>query len=287
MGNDIREENFMKIAYIAQARMTSNRLPGKVAIDIFGESSLKRVIERMRLSRHDLDIIVATTTNSQDDIVEIIAKECGAKVFRGSENNVLSRYYYAAKENRVDVIIRITCDDLLLDPRWLLDDLLDEFLSNGSYDFYCNMEFLEDENRWIDLEPCAGCKVEIFKFSSLEKCFNEAKDPYCLEHVTPYFYMNPHIFKVGGRSSRYYGSNILPDKFGTDLDTEEDLILLRKIYEELYPLNNRFSTKDIIDLMIKKPDLQGIVKDIKRTPVTYHGEGTNKIIWDNGINPNI
>ena len=89
----------MNKAFIAQARMTSSRLPGKVAKDICGEPSLYRMIERMRLTRHkDVDIIIATTTNHEDDIVEEIATRYGVKVFRGSENHVLSRYYLAAKK---------------------------------------------------------------------------------------------------------------------------------------------------------------------------------------------
>lgn len=87
----------MHKAFIAQARMTSHRLPGKVAKDICGQTALYRMIERLRLTRHeDMDVIIATTTNYQDDIVEKVARDCGVKVFRGSENHVLSRYYYAA-----------------------------------------------------------------------------------------------------------------------------------------------------------------------------------------------
>lgn len=270
----------MKKAIIAQARMTSSRLPGKVAKDICGEPALYRMIERIRLTRHkDLDIIIATTTNRQDDIVEKIARDAGVKVFRGSEDHVLSRYYYAAKEFGIDVISRVTCDDLLYDPRWLFDDLLTEFLEDGSYDYYTAQTYIPEENRWIDTEPCCGCNTEIFTFKGIEKCFFEAKDPYCIEHVTPYFYMNPDIFHCGGHGSGYKGHNILPEKYGTSLDTEEDLLLLRTIYEELYPQNPGFTMQDILDCFQIHPEWQSIIDGIPRTPVTYHGENGKKTGW--------
>lgn len=270
----------MKKAFIAQARMTSSRLPGKVGMDICGEPALYRMIERMKLTKHDMDIIIATTTNYQDDIVEKIAKECGVKVFRGDENHVLSRYYYAAKENNVDVIARVTCDDLLFDPRWLFDDLLDEFLKDGTYDYYTSSEYDEKINGWLESEPSCGCNAEIFTFKGLERCMNEAKNPYCTEHVTPYFYMNPDIFHCGGHGSGYKGVNILPEKYGTSLDTENDLQYLRNIYEALYPNNPKFTILDIIDVCEKHPDWQGLIKEVTRTPVTYHGEGDKNTGWE-------
>lgn len=270
----------MKIAFIAQARMTSNRLPGKVAMDICGKPALFRMIERMKLSRHDMDIIIATTTNKQDDIVEQTAKECGVKVFRGSENHVLSRYYYAAKENKVDIIVRVTCDDLLFDPRWLFDDLLDEFLKDGTYDYYTASEYNPETNSWIENEPACGCNTEIFTFKGLERCMKETNNPYCIEHVTPYFYMNPDLFHCGGHGSNYSGPNILPEKYGTSLDTENDLEFLRKIYNALYIKNSKFTIKDIIDVCSKHPEWQEMIKEVERTPITYRGEGNKKTGWE-------
>lgn len=252
----------MKKAFIAQARMTSSRLPGKVAKDICGKPSLYRMIERMRLSKHDMDIVIATTTNHQDDIVEEIANDCGVKVFRGSEQNVLSRYYYAAKEFGIDIIDRVTCDDLLNDPRWMFDTAMDMFLEDGTYDYF----------NICGPNPCCGCGCEIFTFEGIERCFKEATHPYCIEHVTPYFYKNPHLFNLGSIETKYDGPNIFPRIFGTTLDTEEDLILLRKIYEALYPNNPKFGTMDVVNLLIEHPDWQKIVEDVPRTPVTYHGE---------------
>lgn len=270
----------MKKAFIAQARMTSHRLPGKVNKDICGAPALYRMIERLRLTHHqDMDIIIATTTNYQDDVVEEVATQCGVKVFRGSEDHVLSRYYYAAKEYGIDVICRVTCDDLLFDPRWLFDDLMDEFLQDGTYDYMSGSDYDPEQNKWTNSEPCCGCGGEIFTFKGLERCMNEATDPYCTEHVTPYFYMNPDIFHCGGHSSGYKGVNILPQKYGTSLDTEEDLILLRNIYNELYPSNPKFGILEVIDCLQRHPEWQGLVAEIARTPVTYHGEGNKNTQW--------
>jgi len=269
----------MKTAFIAQARMTSSRLPGKVGMDIFGKTALERMIERMSLTRHkDVDIIIATTTNQDDDVVEEIATECGVKVFRGSENHVLSRYYYAAKEYNVDVISRVTCDDLLFDPRWLFDDMLDEFLKGGC-DYISGMNFNRENNTWTNMEPCEGCYNEIFTFAGLEKCMKEATDPYCIEHVTPYFYMNPDIFVCKGMTSNYQGPSIFPDKYGTSLDTKEDLQLLRNIYEVCCAEENNFTILDVIRAYSTHPEWTSIIADISRTPVTYHGEAGKNTIW--------
>ena len=108
---------------------------------------------------------------------------------------------------------------------------------------------------------------------------NEATDPYCTEHVTPYFYMNPDIFHCGGKGSGYKGVNILPKKYGTSLDTEADLVLLRKIYEELYPVNPKFTMMEIIECFQRHPEWQEIVSAVARTPVTYHGEGDKNTKW--------
>jgi len=270
----------MKASFIAQARMTSSRLPGKMDKDICGEPALYRVIERMRLSEKIDDIIIATTTNKEDDGLADIAAECGVKVFRGSEDDVLSRYYFAAKENGVETIVRVTCDELLFDPRWIMDELVDEFISDGTYDYYTSSDYNENTNRWTENEPASGCNTEIFTFRGLEKCMNEAKDPYCREHVTPYFYMNPDIFRCGGHGSGYAGPNILPEKFGTSLDTKEDLVLLRNIYGELYHKNPEFSTEDVIRVCMEHPEWQGLIADVARTPVTYHGENGKNTGWE-------
>lgn len=275
----MKNEN-VKIAFIAQARMTSSRLPGKVAKDICGKPVLYRMIERMKLTRHEnIDIIIATTNNPEDDIIEKMAIDYGVKVYRGSENHVLSRYYYAAKENNVDIIVRVTCDELLLDPRWLFDDLLEEFLESGTYDYYSVSKYDNETNSWIENEPSCGCNVEIFTFAGLERCMKETNNPYCIEHVTPFFYMNPDLFRCGGHGSNYVGPNILPYKFGTSLDTENDLIFLRNLYNELYTKNQGFTINDVIECCIKHPEWQQIVLDIERTPVTYHGEGDKNTGW--------
>ena len=260
----------MKIGYIVQARMTSTRLPGKVNKDICGKPALYRMIERLRLTRHNIDIIIATTTNPQDDVIVEAAEKLGVKVFRGSENHVLSRFYYAAKEYGLDVIIRCTSDDLLYDPRWLQDEFLDEFLE-GKYDYMRSCEYDSEIDQWVNREPGSGCMVEIFSFEGLERCMKEATDPYCTEHVTPYFYMNPELFRIGGHSSGYSGKKTW-ERYGTALDTEADLFVLRGIYEELYPKNPKFGILDYMEVCDRHPEWKDILKGIARTPVTYHGE---------------
>lgn len=106
----------MKIGVIIQARMGSTRLPGKIMKKLQNKTVLEHVIERVRQSKLIDEVIIATTTKEKDDVIEKESLRCGVKMFRGSEDDVLSRYYYAAKENDLDVVVRITSDCPLIDP---------------------------------------------------------------------------------------------------------------------------------------------------------------------------
>src|SRR5690554_5366006 len=114
----------MRIGAIIQARMGSSRLPGKVMKELKGKTVLEHVIERVKQSKMIEEIIIATTVHDRDDVIELEAVRCGVKAFRGSEDDVLSRYYYAAKENEIDVVVRITSDCPLIDPR-ILDEIVE------------------------------------------------------------------------------------------------------------------------------------------------------------------
>lgn len=240
----------MKIGAIIQARMGSTRLSGKVMKDLEGKTVLEHVINRVRQSKMIDEIIIATTTHDRDDVIETEALRCGVKVFRGSEDDVLSRYYYAAKENGLDVVVRITSDCPLIDPK-VLDEVIQCYLNND-YDIV--------SNAGSDLSKRTyprGLDTEVFSFKVLENAFTNAKETYQREHVTPYIYEN----SIG---VYYYKNDIDYSKYRWTLDTDEDFKLIFEIYKHLYNGEHDFYLSDIVKLFEAKPELFNINAHIEQ-----------------------
>lgn len=216
----------MKIVAIIQARMGSTRLPGKVMMKISGKTVLEHVITRVKQSKFINEIIIATTVKSDDDAIVEESKRLGVNYYRGSEDDVLSRYYYAAEEYNADVVIRITSDCPLIDPE-ILDQMICKFknlYNDNKVDYLSNT---------IERTFPRGLDAEIFSFKILEEAFHNAEKTYEKEHVTPYIYENPDIFKLVG-----YKNNIDYSDHRWTLDTPEDFEFIKKIYGSLYNNNN-------------------------------------------------
>tara|TARA_B100000780_G_scaffold232421_1_gene172388 strand:- start:176 stop:934 length:759 start_codon:yes stop_codon:yes gene_type:complete len=164
---------------ITQARSGSTRLPGKVLKEVDGQTLLQIHLERLNKCLKVDEIIVATTVNSEDEIIYNKALEWGFTAFRGSELNVLDRFYQSLKDKKPDWVVRVTSDCPLLDPE--LVDAIVNFAQNNSYDYVSNgiVEHFPD-----------GQDVEVFKFSALRKAWKNAKLKSELEHVTPYIRNN-------------------------------------------------------------------------------------------------
>ena len=243
----------MKIGVIIQARMGSTRLPGKVMKKIQGRSVLEHVIERVKQSRLIDEIIIATTTHDQDSVIEFEALRCGVKSFRGSEDDVLSRYYYAAKNNEIDVVVRITSDCPLIDPI-VLDNVI-EFYGSNDYEIVTNAGNDLDNRTYP-----RGLDVEIFSFVLLEKAFNNAKEKHQREHVTPY------IYETSKNVAIYKNENNYSDYRWT-LDTEEDFELICEIYSDLYKGSHDFYLEEIISLVNARPELKMINAHIEQKKI--------------------
>ena len=235
-----------KVVAIIQARMGSTRLPGKVMKDLCGKTVLAHDIERVRQSKYIDEIVIATTKFKEDDIILKEVSKNGAKVYRGSENDVLSRYYEAAKENKADVIVRITSDCPLIDP-FIVDEVL-----NSNYDLVTNAG-VYPENRTYP----RGLDVEVFSFDILKKSFQEAIEMYQREHVTPFIYEN-------SKNIYYYKNNIDYSKYRWTLDTEEDYKLIEIIYKKLYKGEHNFYFNDILKLFDDIPELFEINKNVRQ-----------------------
>ncbi|MDW7662162.1 MAG: glycosyltransferase family protein [Bacillota bacterium] len=243
----------MKIGAIIQARMGSTRLPEKVMKNLEGKTVLEHVLERVQQAKLIDEIIIATTTHEQDSVIEAEALRCGVKVFKGSEEDVLSRYYYAAKENEIDVIVRITSDCPLIDPR-VLDEVIKYYKANA-YKIITNAG-----NDLLNRTYPRGLDIEVFSFELLEDAFNNAKEKYQREHVTPYVYES-------AKNVFFYKNEVDYSEYRWTLDTEEDFKLIRAIYKELYKGKHDFYLAEIVDLMNEKPKLKMINAHIEQKKV--------------------
>jgi spore coat polysaccharide biosynthesis protein SpsF len=232
----------MKTIAIIQARMSSTRLPGKVLKLASGRTMLERMVERVKLAETLNKVIVATTLDPSDDKIEWFCHQHGMEVFRGNLQDVLDRYYKAAKLHHADVIVRLTGDCPLMDPA-LIDDVVNALTAQNA-DFACN-RLPPPFSRTYPI----GLDVEVCTFDALEKAWKNALEKYEREHVLPYLYVVPGRFKVIQLDNT--------DDLGHlrwTLDTPEDLLLLRWIYR-YFGGRNDFSWLDVLDLYKKQPGM--------------------------------
>lgn len=237
----------MNIVCIIQARTTSSRLPNKVLLSLpYGSNKtvLEQVIVRVKESKLINKVVVATTINKTDDGIEKLCQNLGIICSRGSENNVLSRYYEAAKANNADIVVRITSDCPCIDAD-IIDELLKFHLSNKN-DF--------SSNNQIHSYP-HGLDVEVVNFKVLEEAYYNATESYEKEHVMPYIYKShPEKYKIGTLKDK-----VNNHKIRVTLDTEEDYILLCLVYDYMHQLKKiNFKKIDIIKLFNEKPYLYKI-----------------------------
>jgi spore coat polysaccharide biosynthesis protein SpsF len=240
----------MKIVAIVQARMGSTRLPGKVLMDLGGAAVLDRVLNRLGRSKLISEWLVATTTAPADDV---IVKHCeGAKwrVFRGSEEDVLDRYYQAATNMRADVVVRITSDCPLIDPE-VTDATIRVFLDRKA-DYASNVE--------VRTYP-RGLDTEVMTMLALARAWRNSTKPYQREHVTPYIYENPGEFKLQGIEN---DTNF--NRHRWTLDTPEDLQLLRAIYAR-FGGRDDFGWREVLKAVEREPNLADINRQIVQKAV--------------------
>lgn len=227
------------ISVILQARMDSTRLPGKVMKEIFGKPILIHDLERINKMETIDNVIVATTTLEKDNIIVDTVKEYdeNTRIYRGSSEDVLDRYYKVAKKFKTNVIVRISSDAPLIDPK-ISDLVVKTFLENNC-DYCCNN---------MPRTYPYGLDTEVFSFKSLEKAWKEARTPYEREHVTPYIWGNPNKFKLLNVENNVDLSNLR-----WALDYAEDFKFINEIYKKLYPQNKIFYMEDVLYVLKKEP----------------------------------
>jgi spore coat polysaccharide biosynthesis protein SpsF len=233
---------------IVQARMGSTRLPGKILKEVMGRPLLGYQIERLKKINHVDDVIIATTTNPSDDRVVGLCKDINCSYFRGSEDDVLLRYHETAIEFCAKKIIRINADCPLIDPK-VVERIIKYFnVNSDKFDYVSNI-----------LEPSypIGLHTEMFSIDALQKANENTDDLIEREHVTPYIYRNPDLFRLG--------SVVLDDNlchFRWTVDYPEDFILIKNIIEGIYPINVDFDMLDIITYLQSNPRLMRINNQI-------------------------
>jgi len=229
------------LAAIIQARMGSTRLPGKTLAEIGGRPLLNLLVQRVKQTPRVEEVIIATTTETRDDVLVRWAENQGIPCFRGSENDVLDRIYQAAKKYSVDHIARVTPDCPLIDHE-VLDRVIEAYQS-GNYDYVSNVI----SNTYPD-----GLDVEVFSFATLEKAWQEAKLPSEREHVTA-FIRKSNQFRIFNVESP---EDLSHHKWS--VDSEQDLAFVKAVYEGLKPIGDNFVLADVLTLLRNHPELSEI-----------------------------
>ena len=239
------------VVAIIQARMGSQRLPGKVLVDIRGQTMLERVVRRVQKTKSVEKVVVATTTSTADDPVAAVAASLGASVTRGSEEDVLDRFRQAAEEAGAATIVRVSADSPLVDPE-VIDMVVNTYLSSDA-DYVSNK-----------LQPSfpLGLDVEAFSREALDKVWMSATESYERSHVTLGIYSEPSEFKLVPVTTT-------PDRhdWRWTVDTEEDLRFVREVFFRLAGSND-FSWRDVVELIEKEPTLAEINAHLKPKDVT-------------------
>lgn len=218
--------------------MTSTRLPGKILIPVGGKTMLQHHTDR--LLQAGLPVYIATTTNQTDDPVATFAANAAITCYRGDEHNVLSRFYGCAKENKLDVVIRVTSDCPLIDGD-IIADAVQRYLAQHNDQLYLSNALKRTYPRGFDFE--------IFSFKLLEEAYQNAFRPEELEHVTPYINQN----KSGKVSFDHYVRSSDASAYRVTLDTPEDLELIRQLIENYQA--SQLNAEQIINLLQAHPEL--------------------------------
>ncbi|MFA6308338.1 MAG: glycosyltransferase family protein [Clostridia bacterium] len=230
-----------KTIAIIQARMGSTRLPGKILMDIQGHPMLWHIIERVKQAKLIDAIIVATSDNKIDDPLEKYLESIGVYFYRGSEDNVLERFYEASLLCGAETIVRLTGDNCLIDPNIIDSTIL--YFKDTKFRYVSNIK-----------QPSAKCTFpvgvacEVFTFELLDEAYHKAKESYEKEHVTPYMYYQQ-------KSIGCYSNHIDLSNYRFTVDTLEDYEYIKVIYRYFFKGEHDFYLNDIIRFLKEHPEI--------------------------------
>lgn len=250
----------MRTVAIIQARMGSSRLPGKVMADLGGRPMIQCVVSRAERAQNLDAVLVATSDQPGDDELAQYCQHAGIRCFRGSENDVLDRYYHAARHAEADVVVRLTADCPLLAPEVI--DLVVANFREGGFDYVSNT---------LECTYPDGLDTEVFQREALERSWREATLKSEREHVTPYIHQHPDRFRLKNVAQK--------DDYSAlrwTVDEPQDLEFVRAIYLRAGdPI--AFGMQTVLDLMREYPELGQLNAGFQRN------EGYLKSLREDGV----
>ncbi len=232
-----------KILTVIQARISSTRLPGKVLMPVLGQPLLIRMIERVKKAKLIGELVIATSTNADDDIIERLCFKENINCYRGHLTDLLDRHYKAAIKYNADAVVKIPSDCPLIDPK-IIDRVLQYYIDHEELDYVSN------------LHPATypdGNDVEIFSFKALEHAWRDATKDFEREHTTPFFWEHNDTFKIG--NVIWETGLDLSTSLRFTIDYKEDFDFITRVYEALYPKNPDFGLNDILKLLEQQPEI--------------------------------
>lgn len=238
----------MKNLVLIQARMGSSRLPNKVLKDICGKPDLQWVVERVQKSKNVDEVMVVTSIERENLPLIRLCIDLGVRVFIGAEEDVLDRYYQAAKLLKPENIIRITADCPMFDWRYL-DQSLEVFQSDADY-------LWMGENAFPD-----GLDLEIVRFGVLKKAWEEARLQSEREHVTLYIRNHPEIFQIQTFDFPIKGIS----HYRWTLDEARDFEMIDAVYRYFTRIGkDDFVTEDVLEFLKSHPQIEALNSSISR-----------------------
>lgn len=232
---------------ILQARMSSQRLPGKVLEPVLGEPLILRAIERISSATALAGLVLATSTDPSDDRLAEAVEAAGVRVHRGSLNDVLSRFIEVVDRYRPETVVRLTGDNVLADPA-VIDRVIATHHRAGA-DYTSNV---------LERTFPRGLDVEVIQANALYAVNDLVTDRDEREHVTLGIYHRPKRFSL---------HSVVQEQDNSDLrwtvDYAEDLAFARSVFEALYPENPRFGQREILALLDRRPELRRTEEDVR------------------------
>jgi spore coat polysaccharide biosynthesis protein SpsF len=227
---------------IIQARMGSTRFPGKIMKELNGKPILQHIVDFLKYSKMIDKVVIATTDLEEDNIVNSFAKKLEIDCFRGSSENVLERFYKCAKKFNANLILRLTADNPLINPK-IIDDLI-----NLCKHYNCDYT----SNCLHPTYPYGYSTCEVFTFSTLTKLYETQKDPKSLEHVTYFITKNPNLFTIREINAP---QNLSRPSWKLSVDTPNDYFKMQKIFSSLYHENSFIDYPALVEFLDKNKQI--------------------------------
>jgi spore coat polysaccharide biosynthesis protein SpsF (cytidylyltransferase family) len=249
-----------QVLAIVQARMGSKRFSEKVMKMVCGKPLIGHMLYRLGSSKQINKTVLATSVEAVNDPLVQYVQSLGIEVFRGSEEDVLERFYFCAREHRAEHIMRLTGDCPLIDPT-ICDDLIEIYFKKNVDYAHTGLSFAE------------GLGGEVFSYNALEKSYHETTLRSEREHVTQYMYKHPEIF------TKYVLENNTNDsRYRITVDEPEDFLVVQFVFEALAPKEDKlFTAEDIKNVIDSRPDIFRFNAHIVR------GEGLKKSLQEDSF----